>query len=94
MLGFSFPVTLFHKEEKMNLSIKNLEDIGQSASIKQFTTTEDMLKSMQIGEDEGLNKELLNENLEFMCILFPEDDSEEQDNNEDNEETEESEDES
>lgn len=55
-------------------AIKTLEKIGQSVSKKQFSTTEEMLNSLNI--DNEIIPQLKNCSIELICNIHPEDDEE------------------
>jgi hypothetical protein len=55
-------------------AIRILEKIGQSVSKKHFSTTEDMLDSLNI--DNQIIPELKKCSIELVCVIRPEDDDE------------------
>jgi hypothetical protein len=62
----------------MNAAIKQLEEIGQSTSLKEYENLSEMLGSIK------LNKEMFNlKKQEFVCLLVPEDDTEDGEDDDD-----------
>ena len=55
--------------------INVLEKIGQTASKKQYKSSEDMLNSLEISHE--LIKTIQEKSLEFVCGILPEDDDDE-----------------
>ncbi len=59
----------------MNLIIKTLEEIGQNLSVKQFKNSQAMVQ--QNGYNEKLIMDFSNSSKDFVCILLPEEETDE-----------------
>jgi hypothetical protein len=68
----------------MSLAIKLLEEIGQTKSIKQFSSLERMIEATDLDDKQVIN--LKSKENELIAFLLPEDDSEDNNNDDDSEE--------
>lgn len=64
----------------MKSAVKLLEEIGQSASLKDYENIQDMLQSLNINSE--IMQQLESDKQEYVCGLFPEDDEEEEEEQE------------
>mgnify|MGYP007056010042 CR=1 FL=1 len=61
-------------EENMSISIKALEELGSTQSLKQFNNIGEMLTAT--GITQKAIDDVIAYNKEHICVLFPEDDDE------------------
>ncbi|MCF6318028.1 MAG: hypothetical protein L3J83_01940 [Proteobacteria bacterium] len=65
----------------MSTMIKTLEEIGQSASLKQFDSSIHLLSSMNISD--SIIQDLQKHTIEYVCAILPEDDDDDDDDDDD-----------